>query len=418
MPLVLSLRAALVALAIALGVVVGVQPKVALVVVLGVVALAVAAWARSRVLAMLALVPIVTPGITIQALRLPVADVACAVVLVLALFHRRESGEKLPIEPLVLTAAVLGAVAVSALLDHPPAAAAMRRVAHIALFSLLVLAIGGGRVRPGDMARAVRLGMAVGLLSGMAGLAGVEIFDKYPHRLSGLFGDPNVAAFSAIALGLVALHFLDTSSSRAALLGMMATIVVLSQSRTGIAALFLAFAWLFFLHRMPRTLSAAVVIGAVVLALSAPASIRTFGPFQDRTQSDQLRSAITAQETQAVRQHYPTGEGPGTATVEISNGEQFYFHNSYFAMLSEFGLLVLIPYFLLLVPTALLLFGSRPRAPALEAALLGVLVAALSLGEVFFALQTALVIGAAWRHISVAHSDVTATPRHARAAVG
>ena len=86
------------------------------------------------------------------------------------------------------------------------------------------------------------------------------------------------------------------------------------------------------------------------------------------------------------------GHGPGTATVNVGDHE-FFFHNSYLAVRQEGGwLLLLLVLALMIVAFASLSSRSRTgdgRAIAAQAALIGILAMAVTLGEVLLELPTA-----------------------------
>jgi hypothetical protein len=197
----------------------------------------------------------------------------------------------------------------------------------------------------------------------------------------------------------------------------MLAIVGLSLSRTGLLAFGLALLWYLWVHKLPRSVGVTLIVGAVVGVLLLPSTIQSLGPFALHSSSDQLRALIDHASAQDVASHFVTGTGPGTAYIQIVNGAQFFFHNSYYAMLAEFGLLVSIPFLLLIVTTTFGLFRTRPRAPAIEAALLASLIMALTLGEVLLTFTMAIILGAAWHHISSHSSPMRVGARGSRSMV-
>ncbi len=376
-----------------------VNPKIALVVALVLLALALAALARRAILPWAAFVLVAMAGVTLPGLRIPLGDAGAALALVLCIGQRPPEPTRLPQAMKVLLGLLVLGTAAAAAVDAPPASGAAKRVVHIALFALLVAALASGRIRQFNLVRGIVIGLSLGLLSGLAGLAGVSSLNHYAHRLTGFFGDPNVASLVTVCLGMVVLHYMKGRQHRQLVMGLMIVIVALTLSRTGALALVLALLWLLLVHRLPRSVGVGLIVVAIITALLLPANLQTFGPFQIHVSSDHLRALIDQASFTDLRQHFLTGTGPGTAYITIVNGEQFFFHNSFYAIVAELGLFGAVPYLFLAVFTATKLFATRPRSPELEAAFLGIMVMALTLGEVLLTLTAAVVIGAAWRHI-------------------
>lgn len=357
---------------------------------------------RAAALPWLVLVPIVLAGLSVPKLGVPLADAGAALALVMALARPVALPPGLPGWLKALLVAVLVAGLLTVPVDHPPLGGAVKRLIHIAILVLLVAAIAHGRLSTGNVVRAIEVGLALGLVSGLGSFVGVLDNYGYPHRLTGWFEDPNVAAYEAVVLGLVALHHVRSRRERRLVVATMVLITVLSLSRTGLFALAVSLFWVAGGYRVPKVLGAAFVAAATFIALRLPASLLTFGPFADHAQSDNLRQLINAAGSAKAAAHFLTGAGAGTAYLHISNGEKFFFHNSYYAMVAEFGLLLTAVYLGLLVYTAAKLARSRPRSPALEAGMVAMLVVALSLGEVLLALTAGLLLGTVWSHVLTA----------------
>ncbi len=262
------------------------------------------------------------------------------------------------------------AVLLSVVLDHPPLSGAAKRVFHIGTYALLIGAIATGRIRSENLVRGIRIGLALGFVSGLAGLAGVGYFDKYSGRLTGVFADPNVASLVAVGLGMVAMNFARTSRERWSLAvadGADRRALPLAHGRP-----------------RPRPCFRLVPLGTPGPSFSGrrarcrrsrrrdqvAANLQTAGPFSIHSQSSGLRNLINQASNHQVAQHYPHGHG-------CRHG----FHQN----LERDA--VLLPQQLCRDDcriwssddpdhgsspswfTAISLWRSRPRAPALEAAL-------------------------------------------------
>jgi hypothetical protein len=344
----------------------------------------------------LLLVPILLTGLTLPG-KMPAEDIFCGLALLLASVQVVKYRVRLPTLLWVALGFIIAGALLALVLDHPPTFGGLKRMFHLGLFCLLIAAIASARIRSVNLARAISIGLSIGLVTGLVGL--VAGSSSYAGRLTGTFGDPNVASLVAVGAGMIGYHYAERPRARLYILVVVIAIVGESLSRTGGLALALALLWVFWAYKVPRSISIPMIVGAVIGALSLPSDIQTVGPFAGHAASNQLRALIDQASAQDMVHHLWTGTGPGTAYIQISNGTQFFFHNSYEAMVAEFGLLVVVPFGVLLVATAYMLFRTRPRAPAIEAGLLATLVMALTLGEVLLAFTAAIVLGAAWNHI-------------------
>jgi len=385
--------------ALVVGAATSISPKIALILACAPLGITLMDRARRPILPWLALVPIILTGVIVHPINVPLGEIGCAVALVMCMVHPPETPTRVP--PSIITILVLllvWAVLLSAI-DGPPIQGALRRVFHLLLFVLVIQVIASGRIHGPDLARAIQVGLVIGFLSGIYGLLVNWSISGYVNRLTGLFEDPNVASLVTVGLGMVALHFLSDKRHRLFIILLMTAIVSFTLSRTGLLALALALLWLLVLHKLPRSIGILVVVGAVALALLLPPSIQSIGPYHAHASSDQLRAIIDQAAFSDLRHNFISGTGPGTAFITISNGERFFFHNSFYALGAEFGIVGAILYGLLIMSTIVSLLRTRPRSIELEAALLSVLVASLTIGEVLFTLVTAIIIGVTWRHV-------------------
>jgi O-Antigen ligase len=381
-----------------------------LVVGLGILALGTAVWAAAPLLPWLLVVPIVLPGLNVTFLHIPLADLSCAGLLFVAYMSGRRTALSIPGYLTVALCSVVAVALFTFVVDTPPLAGAEKRILHLILFTLLIATVAKGRISPHNLRRGILVGLALGLLSGLAGLAGVSSLDYYAGRLTGWFGDPNVACFITITLGMVAYHHARDRRNGNLTLLLIVVIVALTLSRTGILALGLVFLWIFVIRHVPNYLAIVIVAVVTVAILSLPETIQTLGPYQAHAASDTFRSLVDQLSLQSLKANYVLGAGPGTAFLILPNGNPFFFHNSYYAGLSEFGLLGGAAYLALLIPTAFKLLQIRPRSYALESALLSVVIFALTIGEILFTLTAAIALGSAWYYIlssrTVAQDDL------------
>lgn len=321
---------------------------------------------------------------------LPVNEVAMLALVGIAALRKPDGGR--PLRPVVV---LLGVAVVLLLLLSGLANGVdwTRRVGHVAIWVGLVWAVGTGRVS----LRSAALGLATGLL-GVIGLYQVGIGgDAYPGRLTGFLGDPNAGAYFILVLGALVVGF-GTPRGRLRLVLALPLVagLVLTYSRTGLLALGFALLWWLFGRRLGAIGGAAAVAVLVWVTDNIPEDLTLFGPFSNRSGSDALRERIVAREYELLDVAPWYGHGPGTAKVTLGE-DTFFFHNSYLAARQEGGWLLLGLVLAVLVLAFLAVSGRAKRGdlPAVfvQAALIGVVVMSVTLGEVLLELPTALAIG-------------------------
>lgn len=370
------------------------------VVALAVAGVLAALWARARnpVLPWLALLPIVLASLEIPGVKVPLFDIGVAVAFAYSLGQEDEEPTRLPTYLLVVLGGLVTVAAASILTVNAPISGAVSRVLHLTLFGMLLWAIAAGKITKHNLTTAIIVGISASSAMGVANLL-LGGGRNYSNRLTGFFGDPNVAAMITVALGMVALSNIENRRHRQIFIVLVTITVALTYSRTGLLALALALAWIAFLHRAPASVAVLAVLAAVVISFTLPAQIQTIGPYSSHAASDQFRAVIDQASFLDMRTHILLGSGAGTAVVQIPNGTTFYFHNSFEALVAEFGIPGTALYLVLAVSTLVALFGARRRATAIEAAFLSLLVMSLTVGEVLFAFSAAVVMGMAWRHV-------------------
>lgn len=319
----------------------------------------------------------------------PVNELAAIAIVALSLVRSPNTQRRVPPWLILGLAGILTMLVLSSLFhDLTP----VRRVAHVAAYAGLVWALATGRVSLLSAARGLALSLAVCVLHGIATLGA----SAYEGRLTGVLNDPNAAAFMLVTLGAVSVPHLRSPQLRLALVAILVLGVVLTFSRTGLLAVVFGALWILVGRRLRILGAGLAVAGLVYVVSSLPDDLRLFGPFAARTGSDELRERIADLEADKLAHAPWYGNGPGTATVDV-DGDTFFFHNSYLAVLNEGGWPTLFLVVALLAGAFLLLSraardGDRQAIWA-QVGIIGVLVCAVNLGEVLLDLPTAVVLG-------------------------
>jgi hypothetical protein len=334
-----------------------------------------------------AVVPIPTFGVPINELAMVLA---CLVAV------PRVAKVTVPAWFTILLMLVAVELAISTILNELDA---WRRLAHLGLFVALGLLLAFNRIS----ARSAALGLGIGLVS-VIGLAMVGIGGNYyPGRLTGFFGDPNVAAFYLAVLSPLVIGFVQPPRMRLIFMCVLPLGLFLTYSRTGLLAAAVALLWVLIGRRLGIVGGAIFVVGLVFLVGNLPDDVRLYGPFSDRSGSDALRERILEAERASIADAPSYGHGPGTSLVTVSQN-QFFFHNSYLATRNEGGWLLLAIILLLFGACLVTLVGGalhhHRESMWSQASLISALIMAINLGEVFLELPTVIALGfaiAAWR---------------------
>lgn len=274
------------------------------------------------------------------------------------------------------------------------------QLGYFALWAATTLILATGRLDRLSVCRGLGLGVAIGSIAGLIGLLTGIGATGYGRRLTGLvWGDPNQAGYYIAVMGTVALLGLRKGWPRWGLLALVTVSLVLTFSRTSLVAVAVAGLWFLVRRRLSPALSIGVVGGLGYALMSLTRGLEQWGPFAERAGSDNLRERIGAMAIQAVQIQPWIGRGPGTAQVDV-DGQVFFFHNAYLAVRNNGGwiLLGLLLLLIALVAISLLKLPLESHHPWQEAALIALLVVAISLGEAFLRAPAAVAIGLAMRH--------------------
>lgn len=330
------------------------------------------------------------PFRTVEVAGFPLNELTMAALVGLCLLRPARAGARLPSPVVILGGALVAVLLWSGIANQVDWT---RRMGHVAILAGLVWAFGTGRVS----LRSAGLGLATGVV-GVIGLALVGIGGAaYEGRLTGFLGDPNAGAYFIVVLGALAIFFADERwKVRLALAVPVLAGLVLSYSRTGLLAGAFVVVWVLVGRRLGIVGGAAAAAGLVWIVDNIPRGLTTFGPFSDRSGSDKLRDRIIAQERVQLADAPWYGHGPGTAKVNIKDLE-FFFHNSYLATRQEGGWIALL-LVLGLLAFAFLRLSAQSRsgdlvAAGAQAAILGVAVMAVTLGEVLLDTPMAIAVG-------------------------
>ncbi|GAB2904143.1 hypothetical protein GCM10027027_19880 [Neomicrococcus lactis] len=227
--------------------------------------------------------------------------------------------------------------------------------------------------------------------------------DYYPGFLTGYLGDKNVAGLYYSLIPILALLIVRRRWLRFLLILFALGATFLTGSRTSLGALACALIWLAIAGKIGPMLRAALVIGLVSLLNFVEERFSQAWIFADRTGTDALRARIDAASLELVNTAPWYGNGLGTAVVHVED-RTFFFHNSYWGLITEGGW-----FFLLMILFAFVWIGLNPlrnaRRPwytlVVESCVIIIMTCSTRLGEVFITVPAAIVLGCAFavRHL-------------------
>ncbi|GAA2899558.1 O-antigen ligase family protein [Microbacterium esteraromaticum] len=323
----------------------------------------------------------------------PVAQIGIAVLVIVGCFRR-------PTRSFVhawwVPAAMLGLLAFLVIETWLQGIDPVRRAGNLAILIVMSLFLASGRIDVGSAVKGIGVGL---LLNGALFYAGVAP-DNYQGRLTGFLEDKNAGAL-VIALGTFLLFLVIRSRwGRLLLVVAGAAAIAATDSRTTMAASFVALVWLLSSRYLRRTAQLATLGMAFLAFLWADDNLATIGDYgETREGSDEFRSRIDAASSLKAAAAPWHGFGLGEATVSLDSGTWF-FHNAYEALIVEGGFVLAAVVLGLFVVAGL---GLAPRAVGVDvtsgesrvitAATLVVFCCALRLGEVFLAPIGLVVLG-------------------------
>lgn len=344
-------------------------------------------------------------AVNVPGLGVPANSIGMGLAVLFALLAPRQ-GPKLAVAALApLVVAVPAWLFLTSLLNDD---VDIRRILNISLFAAVILAVASGSLNRVAIGR----GLAIGLVAGVAWGAIALPQSSYIGRMTGPFGDPNAGGFLIAVCAALAVPALTTRWQRLGLIAVCLAGVYLTESRTSMLAVAIMAVWIVLGRYGSRWLGLATVGLSMWWVSTIPQDSFATGAFADRAGSDALRARIFALEIVDVDRNPLIGNGAGTARINV-DGLTFFYHSSYLALRAEAGW-VGFTIMAALMGIAFLALIRLPRGKRnvwYEAALLGVAVCALNLGEVLLTLPTAIALGLAMQHVAAQKPPLTGPAR-------
>jgi hypothetical protein len=332
----------------------------------------------------------------------PVNELAAAILVAIAL-NRRPSSSLREIRGAVpLLVGLMAALGISALVNQQVDG---QRLAHLAVWAGLLLALASGRLHAPSIARGLGAGVVVGVVVSTAMIEQ----STYEGRLTGILGDPNTGGLFLIAYGLAAIPWLGRRGQWVVGTAMVVG-VYLALSRTTMAAVAVGLTWLLLARGRGRAAGVAAGVALLLAVQWLESNLSQVGPFQGRSGSDDLRARIDLASQVKASMRPWIGLGPGTTQVDVE-GDLFFFHSSYLAVRTEGGYLALAAVLGLMVAVVLAALVTRDTTAARTVVpLFAIVVCAGSLGDVFLEIPTAVAIGMAARFLLVRRAEAPTPP--------
>ncbi|MGB4137889.1 MAG: O-antigen ligase family protein [Microbacterium sp.] len=327
------------------------------------------------------------PGIPV-----PIPQLAAMALICVAVFRRptRSFGTAWWY-PLVMPALLLFLVVETWANDIDP----MRRAASFAVLMLFAGFLASGRIDIGSVLKGLGVALVLNTVLFYARVAP----DAYLGKLTGYLQDKNAAALIYAAGAILIAMVSRRVWVRLLVLAAGGVAVVLTDSRTTMAAYGVALVYLLVSTWMQRGFQLVTLLVGVLAFLWADDNLTKLGDYAfDRKGSDAFRMRIDFASSLKAQAAPWYGSGLGEATVDLDSGTWF-FHNSYQALIVEGGTVLFV---VTIAAYAIVGLGLSDRgfvdamrfdARAVTAATLVVFLCAVRLGEVFFAPIGFLVLG-------------------------
>jgi O-antigen ligase len=335
-------------------------------------------------------------SLMIPGVKLPLNEVMLTSALLLAVSQNPGNLRRLPIFAKVTAAALLGMMIISAAIASGFDLPTTKRLGHMALFCGLYLAIAAGLFPLRSIQKGLLVGVSLASVTGIIYLVAGIAPNGYDGRLTGLFfADPNPAALMILALGMVSIEIVPAGGRRISVIALLFVPFLLTQSRGALIGLGFCVAW-WFLGRRLRPGAGLSLLGITVVIVSVlKETVQNIGVFSSRSGSDVLRGQILSKSFESARTNFWFGDGPGFNVLSVFSQYDYFFHNSYLAVISEGGIVSAIAIITLLIMTLIRMIAlpSTLRNPWFEMAIISILVIAFHLGEVLLDLPAAIVVG-------------------------
>lgn len=268
----------------------------------------------------------------------------------------------------------------------------VNRSARIVMMMIMGAFIATGRI---DIASALR-GFAIALLVNVplfyAGIAP----NNYGGLLTGYLGDKNVAGLTYAVVTVLLLLIANRVWVRAAIILIGGACVVLTDSRTSMAALAAALIWLVVARYLGPFWRVCLAVLLYAGFLYAETNLSTSGTYATtREGSDALRERIDAASLEKTLAAPWNGYGLGEAVTQIA-GDNWLYHNAYWGLITEGGYFLLISFLALVALAGFQFLAKGPTsrdARIIEAASIVMLLCSLRLGEVFITQPAFIIIG-------------------------
>lgn len=339
-------------------------------------------------------------GVAVPGLSFPVSTAAAMVFIGIVLFRRADLDLRVPVWFLGLLGGLVVWYVVTSQLNGVDAT---RRLGNITILVALAATIASGRVH----VRSAGIGLGLGVLLAVPHAILTLPASSYVGRLTGMIGDPNGAGLILAALGACAVGLLERTSHRVVVGLILLLGIGLTFSRTTYLAAAVGIAWVAVGKRVSVPLAVPLLTGIVLAIQRIPDSLIESDFFGEREGSDALRERIVEAEAALVARSPWTGNGAGTAVVEVGD-RTFFFHSSYLAMRADGGW-VALGALIAAVTLTFLAVASVPldkRNGWLEGAILAALICALNIGEALLTASLMVPLGLAMRHALVNGSSL------------
>ncbi|MFC6353343.1 O-antigen ligase family protein [Rothia nasimurium] len=276
----------------------------------------------------------VTAGVAVPVIAFPL-NVAIAILLIAIRINKPSSYEvpKLGVFIAIFILALSFVMISSLTAGVSTSEDVIRRTIRILIVFMLALLIADRRIHFKSLMLGLGIGMLVNALAFYAGIAP----DNYGGNLTGWLNDKNVAGMYHGIIPVILFGLFTKNWQRAVIAIFALPLLFETGSRTSMGAFIIGVLWILFAQK--ANLLVKVILGLFCgwIFEWMQENFADNAVFGDRTGTDWYRELIDTAAWEKTSSAPWNGLGFGQATVILPNGDDMYFHNSYWTLFVEGG---------------------------------------------------------------------------------
>lgn len=270
----------------------------------------------------------------------------------------------------------------------------LRRAFRIAVIFGIVLLIADKRINFKSLMLGLGIGMVINAIAFYLGIAPAA----YGDALTGWMGDKNVAGMYYGVIPIILFGLFEKQWHRLLIVALTLPLLFETGSRTSMGGFILGVLWILFARKVSLVVKIFLGFAFAWLFEWMQSNFADSSVFGDRSGTDWYREQIDIASWAKTEEAPWHGLGFGQAIVILPNGEDMYFHNSYWTLLVEGGwpwaiAILGVTFYAVFVWKQAGQRSSSERNLTAEAATVFLAVCSWRLGEVMLTIPWAFAVG-------------------------